>query len=136
MQIHGTPITLTSPQDADMADRFWYWQGTSGRKYIHSVYDVDLCPPLPGAVYVGVKRAGHLRIAVTVGRFAPFWDKTLPEKDSSRLQRLGVDEVHVHLLARGSDAADVIVKDLSSALGETRVPQELNESASSWVHAA
>ena len=136
MQIHGTPVTLTSPQDADMADRFWYWQGTSGRKYIHSVYSLDCCPPLPGAVYVGVKRAGHFRIAVTVGRFTPFWDKTLPEKDTARLQRLGVDEVHVHLLARGSDAADVIVKDLSSALGETRGPQELNESASSWVHAA
>jgi hypothetical protein len=136
MQIHGTPITLTSPQDADMADRFWYWQGTSGRKYIHSVYDVDCCPPLPGAVYVGVKRAGHLRIAVTVGRFAPFWDKTLPEKDSSRLQRLGVDEVHVHLLARGADAADAIMKDLNSALSETRSPQGLNETTSPWVRAA
>ena len=91
---------------------------------------------MPGAVYVGVKRAGHLRIAVTVGRFTPFWDKALPEKDASRLKRLGVDEVHVHLLARGSEAADGIMKDLSSALGETRNTQELNETASSWVHAA
>ena len=73
---------------------------------------------------------------MTVGRFTPFWDKALPEKDSNRLQRLGVDEVHVHLLARGADAAETIMKDLSSALGETRVPQELNESTSLWVHAA
>ncbi len=136
MQIHGTPITLSSPQDADMAERFWYWQGTTGRKYIHSVYDVDCCPPLPGAVYVGVKRAGHLRIAVTVGRFLPFWDKALPEKDATRLQRLGVDEVHVHLLARGSEMAEAIMQDLSSALNNEAGVQGLNERATSWVNAA
>ncbi len=136
MQIHGTPITLTSPQDADMANRFWYWQGVSGRKYIHSVYDVDCCPPLPGAVYVGVKRAGSLRIAVTVGRFLPFWDKALPEKDLARLERLGVDEVHVHLLAKSADLAEAVLQDLTKALGNEQEARGFSENTSSWVQAA
>ena len=136
MLIHGTPIALSSPQDADMAGRFWYWQGVSGRKYIHSIYDVDCCPPLPGAVYVGVKRAGSMRIAVTVGRFLPFWDKALPEKDMARLERLGVDEVHVHLLAKNAELAEAVLHDLAKALGNEHETQVFGENTVSWVHAA
>ena len=136
MQIHGTPIILTSPQDADMAERFWYWQGVSGRKYIHSVYDVDCCPPLPGAVYVGVKRAGAMRIAVTVGRFLPFWDKTLPEKDTTRLERLGVDEVHVHLLTKNAELAEAVLHDLAKALGNELETKGFSENTIPWVQAA
>lgn len=136
MQIHGTPIILTSPQDADMANRFWYWQGISGRKYIHSVYDVDCCPPLPGAIYVGVKRAGSLRIAMTVGRFLPFWDKALPEKDLARLERLGIDEVHVHLLAKSAGLAEAVLQDLAKALGNEQETKSFSENTASWVQAA
>jgi hypothetical protein len=133
MLIQGFPIALTAPQDSEMKDRFWYWQGSSGRKYIHSVYDLDCCPPLPGAVYVAVKRAGHLRIAVAVGRFAPFWDKTF---DENHLAHLGADEIHVHLLARGSDQAEVVKLDLASALDEPTQSFGFSESPQSWVHAA
>ena len=136
MLIHGTPIALSSPQDADMAERFWYWQGVSGRKYIHSVYDVDCCPPLPGAVYVGVKRAGAMRIAVTVGRFLPFWDKALPEKDIARLERLGVDEVHVHLLAKSAELAEAVLQDLAKALGNELETKGFSENTVAWVQAA
>ena len=136
MQIHGTPIILTSPQDADMAERFWYWQGISGRKYIHSVYDVGCCPPLPGAVYIGVKRAGSLRIALAVGRFLPYWDKALPEKDTVRLERLGVDEVHVHLLAKNAEVAEAILQDLAKALGNEVGAHGFSENPVSWDHAA
>jgi hypothetical protein len=143
MLIQGSPIALNTPQDADMKERFFYWQGASGHKYIHSVYDLDACPPLPGAVYVGVKRSGHMRIAVAVGRFAPFWDKALGEYEASRLEELGVDEVHVHLLARNPDAAEAIKTDLTLALGET--PQNYGSSEAltsspssptSWARAA
>jgi hypothetical protein len=133
MLIQGSPIALTAPQDAEMKDRFWYWQGTSGRKYIHSVYDLDCCPPLPGAVYVAVKRAGHLRIAVAVGRFAPFWDKTF---DENRLADLGADEIHVHLLARNPEQAEAVNRDLASALNEPPQSYGFSEAPQSWVHAA
>jgi hypothetical protein len=133
MLIQGSPIALSAPQDSEMKDRFWYWQGTSGRKYIHSVYDIDSCPPLPGAVYVAVKRAGHLRIAVSVGRFAPFWDRTM---DSRKLEELGADEIHVHLLARSPEQAESIKLDLASALEEKSQPYGFSESPGSWVRAA
>jgi hypothetical protein len=136
MLIQGSPIALDTPQDADMKERFFYWQGASGRKYIHSVYDLDACPPLPGAVYVAVKRSGHLRIAVAVGRFAPFWDKSLGRDDSGRLEALGVDEVHVHLLAHSPEGADEIRGDLASALGETSQHYGFCEARSSWARAA
>ena len=122
--------------DADLADRFWFWQGHSGRKYIHSVYAVGSCPPLPGAVYVGVKRLGHLRIAMVVGRFQPFWDRALSERDSGLMERLGVDEVHVHLLARAPELADAVKQDLSAALIAGSHAVGPCEPQASWVNAA
>lgn len=132
MLIQGSPITLNAPQDADMRDRFFYWQGASGRKYIHSVYNLDACPPLPGAIYVAVKRSGHMRIAMAVGRFAPFWDKTLGQIDLDRLEALDVDEVHVHLLAHSPEGAEAIKNDLSAALGDAPLHVGFCESAPSW----
>ena len=136
MLIQGSPIALNTPQDADMKERFFYWQGSSGRKYIHSVYDLDACPPLPGAVYVAVKRRGHLRIAVSVGRFAPFWDKTLGQDDLTHLERLEVDEVHVHLLAKSPDIAESVRYDLSQALGDVAESFGFSEAPALWVQAA
>ncbi len=137
MLIHGSPITLTAPQDADMRERFFYWQGASGRKYIHSVYELDACPPLPGAVYVAVKRSGALRIAVDIGRFAPFWDNTLGQDEARKFEALGVDEVHVHLLAHDSAGAEAIKADLAQALGDAPPSLGFNETAaSSWQFAA
>jgi hypothetical protein len=134
MQIHGSPIQIDAPQDADMKERFFYWQGSSGLKYIHSVYDVDACPPLPGAIYVAVKRSGALRIAMTVGRFAAFWDKTLDGDDLQRLETMGADEVHVHLLAKSSEIAESIKTDLASALGDPLQFHGLSEERSSPVY--
>jgi hypothetical protein len=98
---------------SELSERFWYWQGASGRKYIHSIYEPESCPPLPGAVYVGVKRQGSLRVAVCVGRFLPLWDshRAIDAKAS------GFDELHVHLLAREPGEAEQVRADLSLALG-------------------
>ena len=134
MLIQGSPIALDTPQDANMKDRFFYWQGASGRKYIHSVYELDACPPLPGAVYVAVKRSGSMRIALAVGRFSPFWDRTLEHDDLSRMESLGVDEVHVHLMAKGPEHAESIKSDLSSALGELPENYGLCEPLPSRLH--
>jgi len=116
MLIQGSPFKLSAAV-ADMpglSERFWYWQGASGRKYIHSVYEPENCPPLPGAVYVGVKRQGDMRIAVAVGRFLPLW-----EAHHSIVAKLShFDELHVHLLARAPGEAEQVCADLSLALGD------------------
>lgn len=116
MQIKGSPFRL-SPATADMpelSERFWYWQGASGRKYIHSVYGPESCPPLPGAVYVGVKRQGSMRIAVCVGRFLPLWDA----HKAINAELSGFDELHVHLLASAAGEAEQVRADLNLALAE------------------
>ncbi len=115
MLIHGTPIAAALPSDPDFKDRFWYWTGASGRKYIHSVYGLDDCPPLPGAIYVAVRREGPLRIVMGIGRFTPFWDGPWGGRDLSALRRQGVDEIHVHLLAKSTEVAAAILEDLLQA---------------------
>jgi hypothetical protein len=115
MLIHGTPIAADLPSDPDFKDRFWYWTGASGRKYIHSVYGLDDCPPLPGAIYVAVRREGPLRLVLGIGRFLPFWDGPLGGRDVACLRRQGVDEIHVHLLAKSPAVAEAILEDLLQA---------------------
>ncbi|MDE2386021.1 MAG: hypothetical protein KGO53_15525 [Alphaproteobacteria bacterium] len=126
MNIIGSPISPTAAAELpDLLERFWYWRGASGQNYIHSVYAPETCPPLPGAVYVGVKRAGGMRIALSVGRFAPFWDKALPGASFADFR--GCDEVHVHLLARGAESAEAVRRDLAAALGDGHADFGLHE---------
>ena len=113
MQIQGSPLSIDFPAHFGNNERFWYWRGVSGKKYIHSIYAADACPPLPGAIYVAVRRIGHLRTAVAVGRFSPFWDGTFSE-----FADMAADEIHVHLLARDNSAADAVLGDLKAAFGE------------------
>ena len=118
MLIQGFPITAKLPMEPGTGERFWYWRGASGRNYIHSIYLADTCPPLPGAVYVAVKRIAGERSAVTVGRFSNFWDGSMGGLAASELAKLDADEIHVHLLARNSLAAEAVFSDLYQALAE------------------
>jgi hypothetical protein len=113
MLIHGSPIAINFPHGSHDNERFWYWRGRSGKKYIHSVYAANACPPLPGAIYVAVRRIGHLRTVIAMGRFSPFWDGA-----SHGFAEFDADEIHVHLLARDNSAADAILNDLKAAFGE------------------
>lgn len=115
MLITGSPIAAELPSDPTFKDRFWYWTGASGRKYIHSVYALEDCPPLPGAIYVAVRREGPLRLVMGMGRFTPFWDGPSGGRNLQALRERGVDEIHVHLLAKSADVADAILEDLLQA---------------------
>jgi hypothetical protein len=115
MLIHGHPIAADFPADPCFKDRFWYWTGASGRKYIHSVYALDECPPLPGAIFVAVRREGPLRLVVGMGRFTPFWDGPVAGRDLQNLQDQGACEIHVHLLARSPEVAAAVLDDLLQA---------------------
>lgn len=117
MQILGSPISKTASAELpELTERFWFWRGASGQSYIHSVYAPDACPPLPGAVYVGVRRTDGMRLAVAVGRFGPFWDHARPAALADSFA--GCDEVHVHLLARSPENAESVRADLVAAMLE------------------
>lgn len=134
MLIHGTPIAADFPSDPSFKDRFWYWTGASGRKYIHSVYALEDCPPLPGAIYVAVRRQGPLRVVMGIGRFTAFWDGPLGGRDLQALRARGVDEIHVHLLAKSSEVAIATLGDLQQAYEAER--PELNGFAETAVSCA
>ena len=113
MLIQGSPISINFPQGSGDNERFWYWRGASGKKYIHSIYAADACPPLPGAIYVAVRRIGHLRTVIAMGRFSPFWDGGFSDHAN-----MDADEIHVHLLARDDTAAEGVLDDLKAAFSE------------------
>ena len=114
--MHGHPITAKLPEDLGIGERFWYWHGASGQSYIHSIYAADGCPPLPGAVFVAVRRREGLREPVAVGRFSGRWDGSAFGLAGNEVRGLAVDELHVHLLARGDAAAASVFEDLQRAL--------------------
>jgi hypothetical protein len=116
MLIQGHSMTSTLLRDIGDDGRFWYWRGASGRRFIHSVYPVDECPPLPGAIYVAVRRTGTLRTAIAVGRFPVFWNMSAGNQLARTMTGLGADEIHVHLLAGDEDCARAIQRDLEMAL--------------------
>lgn len=122
MQLNGFPVSAKLPDDFGLGKRFWYWRGASGQSYIHSIYPVDACPPSPGAVYVAVRNDNGQREVLAVGRFASCWDGSLRGFEAHRLLPAGTDEIHVHLLARDSSAADAVLDDLVSAIDHDMEP--------------
>lgn len=101
--------------DNEFGDRFWFWTGASGKRYIHSVYQPEDCPPLPGAIFIEVCRmADGSRKALGAGRFSPLWD--LAASSANRLDA-ACREVHVHLLAEDDMATAHVLDDLRAGLG-------------------
>ena len=120
--LKGHPISAKLPEDLGFGERFWYWRGLSGQSYIHSIYSRDTCPPLPGAVFVAVRNSCGSRIPVKVGRFPALINGSrldlavlVPELERG-------DELHVHLLARDTESAERVHRDLDRALHEQAIP--------------
>ncbi len=103
--------------EGESPGRFWFWRGASGRRYIHSVYDLSRLPPLPGAVYVAARRLSpRRREAVACGVLPRTAGREL-RRLLEELARLGAEEVHVHLLAASPREARRTRDDLRAALG-------------------
>lgn len=116
--MHGYSLSANLPEDFGLGERFWYWRGASGQSYIHSIYSRELCPQVPGAVFVLVRKFGGERQALCTGRFGR--DGTLPYPHA---HMSGNDlEVHVHLLARDDETAGTVLRDLESTMEEPARP--------------
>ncbi len=120
MLIHGTPLQIAFSGGTEVEPAFWYWHGASGRRYIHSIYSPDKCPPLPGAVYLAVRRLGTIRTVLGAGRFAGLWDVNIAAGATCRWRDLGANEIHVHLLSRDAAEAEAIASDLRAALAQDK----------------
>lgn len=98
---------------ANEATRFHFWTGASGKRYVHTVYDLLECPQMPAANYVLVRRNDSGRPeALSIGRVASSAASLNLAEIRHRGAELGATEVHVHLLADNAKIGKLIEFDL------------------------
>ncbi|MGQ0673698.1 MAG: hypothetical protein ACT4N2_12595 [Hyphomicrobium sp.] len=102
-------------QASDSRERFHFWRGASGQRYVHTVYSLIDCPALPASNFVLVRRdkTGR-RHVLAIGRLAnPAGTLNLAEI-RQRGAELGANEVHVHLLAGSAKQSRLVEFDLKT----------------------
>lgn len=105
------PVPLGLPHQVPARQHLW--RGASGRGYMHSVYSLIECPPLPKATYVLVKREqGGRRRALHVGSGQSDAATLNLAGVRQRGAQLGANEVHVHFAAASDAARTLVLCDL------------------------
>jgi hypothetical protein len=98
---------------SELNDRFHFWSGASGQRYVHSVYDLYDCPEVPAANFLLVYRDGAGRRSVLAISHLTHDAASLNLAEiRHRAARLGANEVHVHLLATTVQQRRIIELDL------------------------
>lgn len=117
---------------SEAPQRFLFWHGASGQRYVHTVYSLIECPELTAANYILVKCSEDGgRQALRIGRVA----QRAPSLNLAEIRRLGAElganEVHVHLLAADATQAKLIEFDLRAGQFEALSAEP---PLSRWVH--
>ena len=96
-------------------DRFHYWLGRSGKRYLHTIFAVDECPCIENALFVAVKRdsRGH-RQAIATGDFGIVPDLVMHGTKLAEARRRGANELHLHLMACGPSERSEALRDITS----------------------
>lgn len=98
---------------SELTDRFHFWSGASGQRYVHTVYDLIDCPEIPAANFLLVHREKSGRRTVLAISHATHAAGSLNLAEiRQRAARLGANEVHVHLLAPSAQQRRMIELDL------------------------
>lgn len=100
---------------AELMQRFQFWTGASGRRYVHTIYTLLDCPALSAANYILVRRDDEgQRAIVEIG----YLKANAPSLNLADIRQrgatMGANEVHVHLLAESPREALRIEFDLKS----------------------
>jgi len=99
-----------SVKKSHFGERFYYWLGASGERYLHTVFAMDADFYSPGANLIIVRHdASGERSVLFVGRVGQL---SAGEIDRLRLSQ-GANEQHIHLMATGDAAIDKIAADVS-----------------------
>jgi hypothetical protein len=107
------PEFVTADSATELNDRFHFWSGASGRRYVHSVYDLVDCPEVPAANFLLVHRDGAGRRSVlAIGHLTNSTGSLNLAEIRHRGARLGANEVHVHLLAPSAQQRRMVELDL------------------------
>ena len=110
--------------DGAQASDFQFWSGRSGRRYVHTIFDLIGCPRVPACSYVLVKRdAGGARTPLRIGTVsAEAWSLNLAEI-RHRAAQLGANEVHLHLIASDVATRLQVAEDLQTGQFAERAPE-------------
>jgi hypothetical protein len=117
---HAVALALRGEQAlldgaADLALRFHFWSGASGRRYVHTIYSLVDCPAVPAGNYILVHRdAEGRRLVLAIGRVGNAAASLNLAEIRRRGAELGANEVHVHLLAPNAKLSRLIETDLRS----------------------
>lgn len=120
MTLGGEPVVLPSAHGEALAAvkaSFLFWTGSSGTRYVHTVYNLFECPPVAAANYILVKRhTDGRRTVISIGRAMHDAGSLNLAEIRLRSAQLGANEVHVHLLADDQSQSQQIEADLRGAL--------------------
>jgi hypothetical protein len=111
MRAAPAPVPLGLPPQVPARQHLW--RGASGKAYVHSVYSLIECPPLPKAGYILARRdASGRRTALHIG----LGRSDAPTLNLARVRQrgaqLGANEVHVHFLPASQEARALVTFDL------------------------
>jgi len=99
-----------SVKKSHFGERFYYWLGASGERYLHTVFPIDADFYSPGANLIIVRHEPKgERSVLFVGRVGQL---SASEIDRLRLSQ-GANEQHIHLMAVGDAAIDKVAADVS-----------------------
>ncbi|HRY05711.1 MAG TPA: hypothetical protein P5114_01185 [Hyphomicrobiaceae bacterium] len=98
---------------AELMQRFQFWNGASGQRYVHTIYTLLDCPALSSGNFILVNRdeSGH-RTILEIGLLSGNAPTLNLAEIRQRGATLGANEVHVHLLADSDREAKRIAFDL------------------------
>jgi hypothetical protein len=95
-----------------LGSRFRSWRGSSGRRYVFSVYDAQTCPAYENALMIVAEATAEGgRRLISIGDTG-----CLPDLALAKARRVGAGaglEFHVHLLARSRVERIAAISDLA-----------------------
>lgn len=125
------PELATLDRVSGIKDRFHFWCGGSGERYVHSVYDLLDCPETPAANFLLVHRdAQGRRSVLAIGNLKNSSPSLNLAEIRHRGARLGANEVHLHLLAPSAEQRRIVELDLRAG----RIDCESNERIAATRH--
>lgn len=120
------PTLATLDETSKDRERFHFWSGASGQRYVHTVYDLVDCPEIPAANFLLVHRdASGRRFVLAIGHLKHNAASLNLAELRHRGARLGANEVHVHLLATSTQQRRMIELDLRASRIDTDADERI-----------
>ena len=98
---------------------FHYWEGLSGTRYLHSVYPLQLCPELPKANFIIVRKGVNgACVPLAIGQTHDDAMSLNLAHIRHTAAQLGGNEIHIHVMTNSAKERENVELDLR--LGQFR----------------